>query len=166
MVLVVEARHAAFAKSTRAKSTRVSSAKAGDVTSGKAADVATADAADVGTAEAPDVAAAHAADVAAAEAATMATAEAAAMATAATATAGLCARRKQASGEHCACQNHHRSSFHDILHLDWRMFRHSAWSGIGVFSRVNADAAIDWRCECPTVFSTKFFSIKLFVLVI
>jgi hypothetical protein len=164
MVLVVEARHVALAKSTRAKSTCV--AKAGDVTSGKAADVGTADAADVGTAEAPNVAAAHAANVAAAEAATMAATEAAAMAAAATAAAGLCARRKQASGEHCACQNHHRSSFHDILHLDWRMFRHSAWSGIGLFSRVNADAAIDWRCECPTVFSTKFFSIKLFVLVV
>ena len=126
-VPVVEVRHAACAKSTcvkstRAKSTSVNSAEAGDVTSAKAADV--------GTADAPNVAAAHAPD-AAHVAATKAAAEAAAMATAAS-SSGLCAGRNQASGEHCTCQNHHRSSFHDILHLDGRMFRLNAWSGIRV----------------------------------
>jgi hypothetical protein len=30
----------------------------------------------------------------------------------------LCARGEQTSGEQCACKNHHRSSFHDILHSD------------------------------------------------
>jgi hypothetical protein len=118
MVVAVDAGHAACANS----------AKPGDVTSGKAANVGTAD---VATAEAADVATAETAYVAAAEAA------AAAMATAATASSssGLCARRKQASGEHCACQNHHRFSFHDILHLDGRMFRHSALSDIGTSQR-------------------------------
>jgi hypothetical protein len=33
-----------------------------------------------------------------------------------TAAPGLCARGKKAAGKHCACQNHHHSSFHDILH--------------------------------------------------
>lgn len=124
-VPVVEVRHAACAKSTcvkstRAKSTSVNSAEAGDVTSAKAADVGTADAPNVAAAHAPD-----AAHVAATKAAAMATA-------AATATSGLRAGRNQASGEHCTCQNHHRSSFHDILHLDGRMFRLNAWSGIRV----------------------------------
>jgi hypothetical protein len=104
---------------TCAKSTCVNSAKAGDVTSGKAADVGTAHAANVAATKA-----AHTAHVAATKAA--------AMATAATATAsGLCARGEQASGEHCACKNHHRSSFHDILHSDGRIFRHFALSDIG-----------------------------------
>jgi hypothetical protein len=78
--------------------------------------------------------------------------------TAATAAAsGLCARGKQASGEQCACKNHHRSSFHDILHLDGRVLRHFALSNTGVSQRVDADVAIDWRCECSAVFSTKLF---------
>jgi hypothetical protein len=109
-----------------AKSTCVTAAKAGDVISGKAADaadVAATKAADVGTAHAP-----HTANVAT----TKAAAEAAAMATTATAAAsGLCARGKQASGKQCACKNHHRSSFHDILHSDGRIFRHVALSDIG-----------------------------------
>jgi hypothetical protein len=33
----------------------------------------------------------------------------------------LCARGKKAAGKHCACQNHHRSSSHDILHLIGRI---------------------------------------------
>jgi hypothetical protein len=116
-VLAAEAGHA-----TCAKSTGMNSAKAGDVTSGEAADVGTA-----------DVATAKAAHVAAAKAAAMASTKAsAAMASAATAASGLCAPGKQASGEHCACKNHHCSSFHDILHLDGRMLRHSVFSDIDV----------------------------------
>jgi hypothetical protein len=34
---------------------------------------------------------------------------------------GLCARGKKAAGKHCARQNHHHSSFHDILHLIGRI---------------------------------------------
>jgi hypothetical protein len=37
-------------------------------------------------------------------------------ASASTAAPGLCARGKKAAGKHCACQNHHHSSSHDILH--------------------------------------------------
>jgi hypothetical protein len=40
---------------------------------------------------------------------------------AATAAPSLCARGKKAAGKHCACQNHHCSSFHDILHLIGRI---------------------------------------------
>src|ERR1700733_340634 len=36
--------------------------------------------------------------------------------TEATAALGLCAGGKKAAGKHCACQNHHHSSSHDILH--------------------------------------------------
>jgi hypothetical protein len=39
----------------------------------------------------------------------------------ASAAPGLCARGKKAAGKHCACQNHHRSSSHDILHLIGRI---------------------------------------------
>jgi hypothetical protein len=41
--------------------------------------------------------------------------------TTAPAAPGLCARGKKAAGKHCACQNHHRSSSHDILHLIGRI---------------------------------------------
>jgi transcription elongation factor len=41
---------------------------------------------------------------------------AAAESAAAATTTGLCTRGKKAAGKHCACQNHHRSSFHDTLH--------------------------------------------------
>jgi hypothetical protein len=48
----------------------------------------------------------------------MASAKAAAhvAATTATTSAGLSTRGKQAASEHRACQNHHHSSSHDILH--------------------------------------------------
>jgi hypothetical protein len=120
-MLAVDAGHATCAKFACAKSTCVNSAKAGDVAAAKAADVATAHTA-------------HAADVATAK--TAAT-KAAAMATTATAAAsGLCARGEQTSGEQCACKNHHRSSFHDILHfmtfsIQMAAFRHFALSDIG-----------------------------------
>jgi hypothetical protein len=45
--------------------------------------------------------------------------------TSAAATASLCTRGKKAPGEQRACQNHHRSSSHDILHLVGRTCRHS-----------------------------------------
>jgi hypothetical protein len=41
--------------------------------------------------------------------------------TVSTAAPGLCARGKKAAGKHCACLNHHHSSFHDILHLIGRI---------------------------------------------
>jgi hypothetical protein len=52
----------------------------------------------------------------------------------ATATAaGLRPSGKKAAGKHRACQNHHHSSFHDILLLDVRMFRHMTLSDAGMY---------------------------------
>jgi hypothetical protein len=137
-VPAVDAGHATCAKFACAKSTCVNSAKAGDVAAAKAADVGTAHAADVATAKA-------------------AATKAAAMATTATAAAsGLCASGKQTSGEQCACKNHHRSSFHDILHSDKRRSATSLCQTSACLRGVNADVAIDWRCECSAAFSIKF----------
>src|SRR6267142_6329159 len=79
--------------------------------------------------EAAHVAPAKAAHVPSAKAtAHMASAKAAATAMATTTTtaaaAGLGTSRQQASGEHCARQNHHYSSSHDILLWDGRTIRH------------------------------------------
>jgi hypothetical protein len=53
---------------------------------------------------------------------------------AATAAPGLCARGKKAAGKYCACQNHHHSSSHDILHSIGRTVPPQDLSDIGVFS--------------------------------
>jgi hypothetical protein len=65
-----------------------------------------------------------AAHVASAKSTTVASAATAATA----ATAGLCTRGKKAAGKHRACQNHHHSSSHDILHWDGRAFRRRVWT--------------------------------------
>jgi hypothetical protein len=83
----------------------------------KSADVATAKSADVGSAHAAHVATAEAASTKAAHMASAATAAVSTTTAAATATARFCARSKKAPGKHRACQNHHHSSSHDILHL-------------------------------------------------
>jgi hypothetical protein len=82
----------------------------------KATDPTITKACDATTAEATHVAAAEAAHVAAAEAAHMAAAKATHVASSAAAAAGLRTRSQKAAGKHCACQNHHHSSSHDILH--------------------------------------------------
>jgi hypothetical protein len=90
--------------------------------------VITANTADVGSTKPAHVTAtAKSTDVATAttEATHMAPAKAAAhmaATTTASASAGLCTRGKQAAGKHRACQDHHHSSSHDILHYDWRTF--------------------------------------------
>jgi hypothetical protein len=63
-----------------------------------------------------DATTAEATHVAAAEAAHMAAAKATHVASSAAAAAGLRTRGQKAAGKHCACQNHHHSSSHDILH--------------------------------------------------
>jgi hypothetical protein len=88
--------------------------KATDATSAKTSNATAAKATHVGSAKA-------AAHVAAAESAT------AVSSATATATAGLRTRSKQAAGEHCACQNHHHSSSHDILHRNGRTFPPQVW---------------------------------------
>jgi hypothetical protein len=77
--------------------------------------------------------------------------------TATAATTGLSTRGKQAAGEHRACQNHHHSSSHDILHWDGRNFRHRAWPGVGI----KANAAMNWKWDCVFVVSTKFAFIRI-----
>jgi hypothetical protein len=92
-------------------------------TGAKAADASAAEATDA-SAEATDVSAAKASHMTSAKAPHVASATPAMSAAAAAATAaGLCARGKPAAGKHCACQNHHHSSSHDILHLNGRIFR-------------------------------------------
>jgi hypothetical protein len=53
----------------------------------------------------------------------------------ATAAAGLCPRGNKAAGKNCACQNHHHSSSHDILHLDGRTFRHRSGQTLASLSK-------------------------------
>jgi hypothetical protein len=95
-------------------------------------------------AKATDAISAESAHMAAAESAAhvAAAAESAtAVSTATTATAaGLGTCGKQAAGKHCARQNHHYSSSHDILHRDGRTLRLRAGSDAGVcLSRTNDD---------------------------
>jgi hypothetical protein len=101
----------------------VVSAKASNVAS---SNVASSEASHVTAAEASHVASAEATHVTAAEATHMTSAAAAV--SSAPASAGLRPSGKKAAGKHRACQNHHHSSFHDILLLDGRMFRHMASS--------------------------------------
>ena len=105
-VLVADMRHG-----TCVKAVDVSCAKPSNATAAKAADVTATKATDVTSAKATHVTSAKAAHVAS-------TAHAAAVAatTTTTAASGLCARSKQASGQHYACQGHYHSPFHDILH--------------------------------------------------
>jgi hypothetical protein len=100
-VPLVDVRHA-----TRANAVDVVSAETSDATdAAQATHVTAANVAHTGT------------DVTSAKAAHPATT----VSSAATAAPGLCARGKKAAGKHCACQNHHHSSFHDILHLVGRI---------------------------------------------
>jgi hypothetical protein len=128
---------------TAAKATHVTSTKATHVASGKAAHVASGKAAHVASAKA-----AHAP-------ATVSSA------TAPAAAAGFCTRGKKAARKQGACQNHHHSSSHDILHRDGRNFRHRAWSDVGVSQQRKANVAMDWRWKRLLVVSTKFAFIRI-----
>ena len=97
---MVDMRHA-----TCAKVADVVSAETSDATNAQATHVTTAKVAHTGT------------DVTSAKAAHTATT----VSSPATAAPGLCARGKKAAGKHRACQNHHRSSSHNILHLIGRI---------------------------------------------
>jgi hypothetical protein len=133
---VAEVRQMAFAKATDVISTKTpnaTAAKATHVTSTKATHVASAKAA-----HAP---------------ATVSSATAPA--------AGFCTRGKKAACKQGACQNHHHSSSHDILHRDGRNFRHGAWSDVGVSQQRKANVAMDWRWKRLSVVSTKFAFIRI-----
>jgi hypothetical protein len=100
------------AKVSAAHARHVASAKASEVSRAKASDVTAAKAARVTSTKATHVASAKATHVASA---TTTVSSAAA--------AGLCIRGNKAAGKQCTCQNHHHSSSHDILHLNWaRLF--------------------------------------------
>jgi hypothetical protein len=117
--------------------TKVISADAREVTSAKGSDMTSAEAADASSAKAPDVTSAKATHMATAKAAHVASGSAATTMSPTTtaAAAGLGVSSKKAAGKHCTCQNHHRSSSHDILLWDRRTFRYRALSDIGVSQR-------------------------------
>jgi hypothetical protein len=130
--------------------------------------LACAKAADVIFAKTPNATAAKATHVTSTKATHMASAKAAhaatmssASASASAAAAGLCTRGKKATGKQGACQNHHHSSSHDILHRDGRTFRHRAWSDVGVSQQSKANVAMDWRWRRLFVVSTKFAFIRI-----
>jgi hypothetical protein len=104
------------------------------VTSAHARHSTSAETSDATAAEATHVTSAEAAHVASAKAAAhMAAATTTSVSTAsASAAAGLCISSKKATGKHCACQNHHHSSSHDILLWDGREFRDRSLSDAGV----------------------------------
>jgi hypothetical protein len=104
------------------------------VTSAHACHATSAETSDATAAEATHVTSAEAAHVASAKAAAhMAAATTTSVSTAsASAAAGLCISSKKATGKHCACQNHHHSSSHDILLWDGREFRDRSLSDAGV----------------------------------
>jgi hypothetical protein len=150
-VLVAEVRQMAFAKATDVISTKTpnaTAAKATHVTSTKATHVASGKAAHVASAKA-----AHAPATVSPATVSSATAPAAA--------AGFCTRGKKAARKQGACQNHHHSSSHDILHRDGRTFRHRAWSDVGVSQQRKANVAMDWRWKRLFVVSTKFAFIRI-----
>jgi hypothetical protein len=118
-VLVVHVGHVIAANAAN-----VASAKTPDVIAANSSDVTTAKSTHVGSAKASHVASAepttHVAPAKAAHTTTMPS-------TSSTAAARLSARGKKAPGKHRACQNHHHSSSHDILHLVGRTCRHSTF---------------------------------------
>jgi hypothetical protein len=138
------------------KAPNAGAVNASHVTSAKAAHVASAKASNATAVKATDVTTAKATHVAAAEATHATTMSS----TTTTAAAGLCARGNKAAGKYCACQNHHHSSSHDILHLRWADIPPQVQSGVGTFLRGRANVAIDWRWECLFVLSTKFVFIR------
>jgi hypothetical protein len=98
-VIVVQARHVTAAEATHVISTN--STDSSNATGVKAA------------AHATSTEAAHVTSAKAAHPTTMSSAASA---------AGLRTRGKKAAGKHCARQNHHHSSSHNILHLRWADF--------------------------------------------
>jgi hypothetical protein len=110
----------------------------------------------------PNVTAVEAADVTSAKTTTnMAAAKAShatAMSPAATARLRSCGNK--AAGKYSACQNHHHSSSHDILHLRWADIPPQVQSGVDAFLRGRANVAIGWRWECSFAVPTKFAFIR------
>ena len=123
-VIVAEVRYVIAAKASNA-----AAANATDVISAKAPNATPAKPTHVTSAKPTHVAAAKATHVAAAKASHTTTMSA----TATAAAARLCARGNKAAGKYCACQNHHHSSSHDILHLRWADIPPQVQSDVGTF---------------------------------
>jgi len=118
--------------STKVTVADVTSAKAAHVTSAKASHVTAAKAAHAGSAKAAHVTAAKATHMAATATATHMASTAS---TATAAAAGLGTRGNKAAGKQCTCQNHHRSSSHNILQLVGRTFRHRPCLTLALFQQ-------------------------------
>jgi hypothetical protein len=125
----------------------VTSANACEVISAKASHVASSEASHVASAEATHVASATAHVASAATTVSSASAPAA---------AGLRPSGKKAAGKHRACQNHHHSSFHDILLLDGRMFRRIALSDAGMYREGKRQRRDGLKMAMLIFVSTKF----------
>src|SRR5467141_1651975 len=114
------------------------------------------------SAHACHVIAAQTSDAASAETAEMASAKAAAHVTSATTTMPAAAAAclgisgKKAAGKHGACQNHHHSSSHDFLLLEWAGLSATGSRQTVACTKANASVAMDWRWERLLVLSTKF----------
>jgi hypothetical protein len=72
---------------------------------------------------------------------------AAAAAVCSAATACLCTSGKKAACKHCACQNHHHSSSHEILHCNGRKICQWVLSDAGVSEEDNADVIDELEME-------------------
>jgi hypothetical protein len=131
-------------------------AKATDVIFAKPPDVIATNAGHATPTEITHMTSTQATHVASAEAAHTATMSSTPSATAAC----LCTRGKKAAGKHYACQNHHHSSSHDILHQDGQTFCPD-FQTLARLSEVNANVAMSWRWDCLCVVSTKFAFIRI-----
>jgi hypothetical protein len=131
-------------------------AEASDAAAAKASDVIATNAGHVVSTEAADATTAKATHVAAAKASHAATMPSASTAAA----ARFCTGGNKAAGKYRACQNHHHSSSHDILHLRWADIPPQVQTGVGAFLRRRANVAIGWRWECCFAIPIKFAFIK------
>jgi hypothetical protein len=138
--VVADMRNAAGADATdvaRTQAANASPAKAADVASAEAAHMAA-------SAEAAHMAAsAKAAHMAAAKTAAHVAAAATAMAATAAAATRLGTSSHQAAGEHCARQDHYRSSSHDILLCKWADYPPQVFADAGHVASGNANAVMD-----------------------
>jgi hypothetical protein len=128
------------------------------VIAGRAADMIctkTSNTTAIKTADATSTKTTHVAPAEATHAATMSSTPSA------SAASGLCTRGKKAAGKHRACQNHHHSSSHDILHLRWADVLPGHCQTLARLSEVSANVAMHWRWECLAVVSTKFAFIRI-----
>jgi hypothetical protein len=142
-VIVVQARHVIAGRAADMICTKTSNATA----------VKTADATSTEATHLTSAKTTHVAPAEATHAPTMSSTPSAA--------AGLCTCGKKAAGKRRACQNHHYSCSHDILHLRWADVLPGHCPTLARPSEVDANVAMHWRWECPAVVSTKFAFIRI-----